>query len=83
MAEKEIGEVMDFFAHVGVIAIKLNAPLKVGNSIKIRGGENEFTETIESMQIDRKPVQEAKKGDSVGIKISGRAHKGNKVFLIK
>jgi len=83
MGEKEIGEVMDFFAQVGVIAIRLTAPLKVGDTIKVRGGQGEFTQTIDSMQIDRKPVQKAKKGDSVGIKISDKAHKGNKVFLAK
>jgi putative protease len=82
MAEKEIGEVMDFFAQVGVIAIKLKSPLSIGDTIKVKGGEHEFTQTIDSMQVDRKPVKTAKKGESVGIKISERAHKGNKVFLI-
>jgi len=83
MVEKEIGEVMDFFAQVGVIAIKLKSALSVGDTIKVKGGEHEFTQTIDSMQVDRKPVQEARKGESVGIKITERAHKGNKVFLIK
>lgn len=80
MAEKEIGEVSDFFAHVNAAAIKLKAPLKVGETIKVKGGENEFEQVVESMQIDRKPVQAAKKGDEVGILLKDKARKGYKVF---
>lgn len=83
MVEKEIGEVVDYFAQVGVIAIKLASTLKVGDTIKVKGGEHEFTQKVDSMQIERKPVTSGKKGDSVGIKVSEKAHKGNKVFLIK
>lgn len=79
-AEKQIGEVTNYFSHAGVIAIKLKAPLKVGDKIKVKGGETEFEEVVDSMQIDRNPIQAAKKGDEVGIKVSQPAHRGNKVF---
>lgn len=83
MAEKQIGGVLDFFAHVGVIAVKLNAPLKVGDKIRVVGGENtDFEQVVESMQINRKPVEKAKKGDDIGIKVEGRARKGYKIFKV-
>lgn len=82
MAEKEIGEVSDFFAQVNAAAIKLKAPLKVGDTIKVKGGENEFEQVVESMQIDRKPIQAGKKGDEVGILLIDKARKGYKVFKI-
>ena len=82
MAEKLIGEVSDFFAQVNAAAIKLTAPLKVGDKIKVKGGENEFEQEVESMQIDRKPVNAAKKGDEVGILLSDKARKGYKIFKI-
>jgi putative protease len=82
MAEKIIGEVSDFFAQVNAAAIKLLAPLKVGDKIKVKGGEAEFEQTVESMQIDRKPIQAAKKGDEVGILLKDKARKGYKVFKI-
>jgi len=82
MAEKEIGEVSDFFAQVNAAAIKLSAPLKVGDKIKVKGGENEFEQVVESMQIDRKPIKEAKKGDEVGILLKEKARKGYKIFKI-
>jgi len=80
MAEKEIGVVTDFFAKVNAAAIKLVAPLKVGDKIKVETGEKEVEMTITSMQMDRKPIEKAKKGDEVGILMPEPVHKGNKVF---
>lgn len=80
---KQIGVVSNYFDHVGVVAIKLNGNLKVGDKIKIVGGDVDFEEIIESMQIHNKSIDKAKKGDDVGIKIDGKARKGYKVFLVK
>lgn len=82
MAEKLVGEVSDFFAQVNAAAIKLSAPLKVGDKIKVTGGEVEFEQTVDSMQIDRKPIEAAKKGDEVGILLKDKARKGYKVFKV-
>ena len=80
MAEKQIGEVSNFFEHVNAAAIKLTASLKVGDKIKIKGGEADFEQVIESMQINRKPVKSAKKGDEIGILVNEKVRKGYKVF---
>ena len=82
MAEKEIGEVSNFFEHVNAAAIKLKAPLKVGDKIKIKGGETEFEQEVESMQINRKAVSSAKKGDEIGILVGEKVRKGYKVYKI-
>ncbi len=80
MEGKPIGEVFNYFEKVGVIAIKLANPLKVGDTIRVVGGEHDFSEVVDSMQIEGKDVEKAKKGDSVGIKVSEKCHKGAKVF---
>jgi len=82
MAEKQIGEVSNYFDHVGVIAVKLNGALKVGDKIKVVGGEVNFEHKVDSMQIQHKSVKSAKKGDEVGIKVKERARKGYKVFKV-
>jgi U32 family peptidase len=82
MEGKQIGEVFNFFEHVGVIAIKLDAPLKVGDIIRIVGGDKDFTEVVDSMQVDGRNVESAKKGDGVGIKVSEKCHKGYKVYKV-
>ena len=80
MAEKQIGEVTNYFKNVNAAAIKLTAALKAGDKIKIKGGEKEIELTVDSMQIDRKDVKSAKKGDEIGVLVPDVMHKGYKVF---
>ena len=82
MAEKQIGEVTNYFQHVKAAAIKLTAPLKVGDKIAIRGGEKNIEMNVESMQINRVAVTAAKKGDEVGLLVPEDIHKGYKVFKL-
>ena len=80
MAEKQIGEVTNYFKNVKAAAIKLTAPLKVGEVIHIKGGEKDIEVKVDSMQIERKPIQAAKKGDEIGLLVPEDVHKGYKVF---
>ncbi|MFH1290570.1 MAG: hypothetical protein ABIH92_04125 [Nanoarchaeota archaeon] len=79
----EIGVVTHYFDKVGVAAIKLSGGLKVGDKIQIKGGEVDFEQTIDSMQIQREDVKKAKAGDEIGIKVVQKANKGYKVFKVK
>lgn len=78
--EKEIGVISNYFDHVQAAAIKLKTALKVGDTLHIKGGEVDFEQKIDSMQIDRKDVKKAKKGDEIGIKVEQKVRKGYKVF---
>ncbi len=80
--EVSLGEVEDYFGHIGVIALTLKDKLNLGESIHVRGHTTDITQKINSMQIDRAAIQNAKKGDSVGIKIEGKCRKGDKVFRL-
>lgn len=82
MAEKEIGIVTDFFAKVNAAAIRLTAPLKIGDRIKVKTGEKEIELEVKSMQMERMPIESAKKGDEVGILMPEPVHKGNKVYKL-
>ena len=80
--EKEIGEVSTYFSHVNVAAVKLSRTLKVGQRIRFKGNTTNFEQEVDSLQIDRKDVGEAKKGDHVGIKVAEKVRPHDKVFLI-
>ncbi|UCF43995.1 MAG: translation elongation factor-like protein [Planctomycetota bacterium] len=82
MSEEIIGTVSDFFARPVVAAIELTAALKLGDKIHIKGHTTDLELDVESMQIDNAPVEEAKAGDSVGVKIPERARKGDTVYKI-
>ena len=81
MAEKEIGKVTHYFTNIGVGVIELTNTLKVGDKIKIKGATTDFEQMINSMQVDREAVQEAKKGDSIGVKFDEKVREGDLVYL--
>ena len=76
-AEKEIGHVSDYFKNVEVAAIKLSKSLKVGDKIHIKGATTDFKQEVKSMQINRKPVTEAKSKDEIGIKVKDRVRRND------
>jgi len=82
MTEKEIGKVSSFFSHVSVAAIKLTDKLKAGDKIHIKGNTTDFEDTVESIQIEKKEVKSAKKGDHIGIKVPEKVRPNDTVFLV-
>jgi len=79
--EKQIGEITHYFGKIGVAVIKLKDGLKVGESIKIVGGEREIIQEVSSMQVEHENIDKAKKGESVGLKVDGVVRPGDKVYL--
>lgn len=82
MAETPIGKVSDFFSRPVVAGIDLTAPVKVGDKIHILGHTTDIELVVESMQINNADVNEAKAGDSVGIKVSERVRGGDAVYKV-
>ena len=79
---KLIGKITHYFGNIGVGVIELSDKLKVGDIIRIVGGEVDFDQTVDSMEIEHQKVKEGKKGDSVGLKLSQKAHEGYKVYKV-
>jgi len=82
MPEEVIGKVTDFFARPVVAGIELTAPLKLGDKIHIKGHTSDMELTIDSMQIDNVDVEQAKAGDSVGVKVNERVRRGDIVYKV-
>lgn len=78
-----IGIVTHYFPHVNAAVIKLKAPLSVGDKIQIKGHTTDFTENITSLQIDRVPIQSAKKGDEIGLLVNSRVRQHDTVYKVK
>lgn len=81
--EKEIGKIFTYFNKIGVAAMKSEGKLKVGDTIHIKGTTTDFTQKLESMQIEGKDVKEIKKGDDVGFKVKDRVRPNDVVYLVK
>ena len=82
MPEEEIGRISDFFARPVVAGIELTGKLKVGDKIHIKGYTTDLEFIVDSMEINNVKVNEAKAGDSVGIKVSERVRRGDKVYKV-
>jgi putative protease len=80
--ETEIGKVTEFFAKPVVAGIQLSQLVKVGDKIHIKGHTTDITMTVESMQINRVNVPEAKPGEVIGIKVPDRVRNGDVVFRV-
>jgi translation elongation factor EF-1alpha len=80
---KLIGKISHYFSNIEVAVINLTAPLKIGDTIRVIGGqETDFEQEVASMQIEHEEVKSGKKGDSVGMKIKEKVHEGYKVYKI-
>ena len=80
---KSVGRITHYFSNIDVAVIKLSSPLKIGEKIRVIGGqETDFEQKIISMQIDYKEIKTGKKGESIGIKIDEKVHDGYKVYKI-
>lgn len=78
-----IGKVTDYFAKIGVAALVINnGDLSLGDTIHFIGHTTDFEQKINSMQIEHQPVDFAKTGDAVGIKVKDRVRHGDKVYKI-
>jgi len=85
MAEegKLIGEITHYFGEIKVAIIKLKRMLKVGDKIRVVGGEDtDFEQEVKSMEIDHEKVKKAKKGEQVGLKVKEKVRDGYKVYKI-
>ena len=81
--EKPIGKVTHYFGKIGVAVVKLNAPLKIGEEIRVEGGEaTEFTQKVTSIEIDHKKIKQAKKGSEIGLKMKQKVRDGYRIHKI-
>ena len=79
---KLVGKVVNYFTKIGVAIIELNDSLAAGDRISVEGATTNLQQTVESMQIEHKAVEKARKGDSIGLKIVDRCRKGDSVYKI-
>ena len=82
MEEQEVGRIVDYFAKVGVAGIAMTGDLTVDDTIHIKGHTTDFQQKVGSMQIEHEMVEQAKSGDSVGIKVKDRCRAHDVVYKV-
>ena len=82
---ERIGIVTHYFSHIAVAVLKLDpdARLRVGDNIRIQGHTTDFSQRIESLQVDHAPVPEVGPKDDFGVKVREHAREHDVVYRIK
>jgi len=83
MEEKKVGVVIKFFGKISVAAINLtDGTLQVGDTIHIQGHTTDFTQQVESIQIENQNVDKADPGADIGIKVEDRVREHDVVYKV-
>jgi putative protease len=83
MPEEQVAVVVKFFAKPSVAALEVtNGSIKKGDLLRYKGHTTDFTDEIASMEVDNQPIEEAKVGDLVGLKVKDRVRENDKVYKV-
>ena len=83
MPEEEVGTIVKFFAKPSVAAIEMKkGSIKKGDLLRYLGHTTDFTQEVDSMEVDNQTIEEAKAGDLVGIKVKERVRENDKVYKV-
>lgn len=80
---KMVGKVTHYYDKLGVAIVELATSLKVGDKIKFEGHGSDFKQTVGSMQIEHQEVQQAKKGDVIGLQVANKVKEGVTVSKVE
>ncbi len=81
--EVEIGSVEDYFAHVGVAALKITKDLlQIGDVLHIKGHTTDTLQEVSSIQREHESIREAHAGDAVGIKVNEKVRTHDIVYKV-
>jgi putative protease len=79
-----VGEITHYFPKIQVAVLKIKkGSLLVMDPIRIEGKLTNFNQTVGSMQIDRKPIEKALRGDEIGLQVREPVQPGDIVFKLK
>lgn len=81
--DKPIGKVVHYYDKLGVAIVDLKSGgIKVGQEVKFKRNDEEFTQKVESLQVEHESVESVKKGDSFGLKVTQPTKPGTEVYLV-
>ena len=79
-----VGVVLNYYSKQGAAAVRLlEQGLALGDVIVIEGTNTYVEQKVESLQIGEKSVRKALKGDEVGLGVTGRVRKNDRVYRVK
>lgn len=75
-----LGKIKDYYARQGAATLVLEAPLSMGETIRVKGFTTDLTQKVEHLEVNHRSVASAVAGEGVGIKLADRARVGDAVY---
>ncbi len=82
-AEKHVGTVEHYYPKVKAAAVHLDAGLKVGDTIHIKGATDDYTEKVTSLQMDHKAIAAGRPGENIGVRVPVKVHQHSEVLKVE
>ena len=81
---ERIGVVTHYFSHLSVAIVQLETgSVRAGDVVHIKGHTSDFTQPVESMEIDHVRVSEVRPGQSFGLRVREHAREHDVVYKAK
>lgn len=80
--EEHIGQVAHYFRRIGVAVLELRGGLQVGDVVHIQGYTTDFTQPVESMEIEHQKVQAVGPKAAVALKVTKPVRRGDSVYKL-
>ena len=77
-----LGKIKNHYSKLHVFALTLEAPLAVGDTIRVKGHTTDLTQKVEHMQVEHLPVQSAAAGESVAVQVADLVRPGDAVYKV-
>jgi hypothetical protein len=84
-SRERIGVVIHYYSHLSVATMRLDpgTTLQVGDVIHIHGHTTDFTQKVDSLEVNHAPVTEVGPNDDFGLKVIDHAREHDAVFRVR
>ncbi|MGE5123748.1 MAG: translation elongation factor-like protein [Acidobacteriaceae bacterium] len=77
-----IGKVTHYYDRISVAVLELFEEMKVGDLIHIHGRSTDFSQSIDSMEIEHQKIQSAGPGAEVALKVIEPVREGDMLYKV-
>jgi putative protease len=67
---EEVGRVSAFFGRPSAAIVSLTKPLRIGDTVYIKGHTTDLLQRVTSLQLSKRPVEQAEAGQIAGLTVT-------------
>ena len=81
--EKLVGQIAHYYSHLHVGIIEITGKgLDIGDVVHIKGQHTDFTQPVESLQVEHTDIRHADIGKSVGMRVLEKVREHDRLYLV-